>query len=62
MDASAGSSGGGMLQQLYTTYGDFIWYYTGNMSGKDSASDEYVVFRRMESVMYAFIAAHTSEW
>ena len=36
IDATAGSSGGGLQQTLFSDVGDPTYYYTGTMHGKDS--------------------------
>lgn len=62
VDATAGSSGGGLMQKLFSSVGDSTFYYTGSMHGKESDYAEGTIFRRMDPTMYAFVTAYTTEW
>lgn len=62
MDATAGSSGAGIMQQLFSTVGDPTFYYTGTLHGKEADLSDHLIARRMDPTAYAFISAYTSEW
>jgi hypothetical protein len=61
-DASAGSSGSGLNQRLFSQVGDPTQYYTGVLHGKETLTGENLWFRRMDPSFYSFIVSYSTEY
>ena len=62
LDTTPGSSGGGLIQQVFSNVGDWSWYVVGANVSEDPPPATSNYARRLDNTFFSFIQANSGEY